>query len=179
MSCLKGDRFSSCGQNFSDFYFGTVAVHDLHAISGAAKVLADFLGDHHRAMLSTGAAESDRQIAFSLVNVVRQQIDEKIGDARDEFARLGKGPDVFGHARIAPRERAEFGNEMRVGQEANIENKIGIFGNALAKSEADARDQNAFFCRLFVKALVDVRAQLVHVELRSVDDEIGEAADGA
>ncbi len=74
-------------------------MHDLHAISGAAKVLADIFCDHDRTMLPAGAAEGDRQIAFAFVDVVGQQIDEKIGNARDEFASLRERPNVLGEAR--------------------------------------------------------------------------------
>src|SRR5580704_7608682 len=91
--------------------FWTVAVPDFDAVSGAAKVLADFFGDHHGAMLSTGASESDRKITFSFVDVMRQQIDEKIGNARDELSGLGKGTDIFGDLRIAARQRTKLGNE--------------------------------------------------------------------
>ena len=149
------------------------------AVSGAAKVLADFFGDHHGAMLSTGASESDRKITFSFVDVMRQQIDEKIGNARDELSGLGKGTDIFGDLRIAARQRTKLGNEVRIGEKANIENEIGVFRNSLAKPEADGGYKNAFFRRLFVKTLVDVRTQLVHIELRRVDDEVGITADGA
>jgi hypothetical protein len=53
-----------------------VAVHEFDAISGVPKMFADFLGDHDGTVLSAGAAEGDRQIAFALVDVVRQQVNE-------------------------------------------------------------------------------------------------------
>ena len=151
-------------------------MHNFHAISGVAEVLADLLGDHDGAVLSAGAAEGDRQIALAFVNVVRQKVDQQVGDAGDELAGLGKRADVFGDPRVAPGQRTEFGHEMRVGQKAHVEDKVGILGNALTESEAHAGDQNAFLRRLFLKAFGDVSAQFVNVELRSVDDEIGDGA---
>src|SRR5215831_13729335 len=80
---------------------------------------------------------------------------------------------------MAASQRAKFWHEMRVGKEANIENKVSIFGHALAKSEAYTRNEDALFLRLLVEDLVDVCAQFVHVEFRCVDDEVGQAADRA
>src|SRR5580692_3276080 len=113
-----------------------VAVPDFYAIFRAAKQLADIFGDHHGAVLASGAAKGDGQIAFAFMNVVRQEIDEQVGDARNELAALRERPDIFSHARIASGERTKFGNEMRIGQKANVENQIGIFGHAFAKAEA-------------------------------------------
>ena len=97
----------------------------------------------------------------------------------DELAGLGKRADVLGDARIASGQRTELGDEMRVGQEAHVEDKVGVLGNALTESEADAGDEDILFRGLFLKTLGDVRAQFVHVEFRRVDDEIGDCADGA
>ena len=65
-----------------------VAVDNFHAISGAPKVFAHFLGDHDGAVLSAGSTECDRQIALAFMNVVRQQVNEQVGDARDELPGL-------------------------------------------------------------------------------------------
>ena len=111
-------------------------MNDLYAISGVAKVLADFFGDHDGAMLSAGAAEGDRQVALPFVNVVRQQVDEQVGDARDELASLREGANVLGDARVASCKRTELGDEVRVGQKSDIEDEVGVLGNALTESEA-------------------------------------------
>ncbi len=68
---------------------------------------------------------------------------------------------------------------MRVREKANIENQVGVFGHSLAETETDARDENAFVGRLFLKAFVDVRTQFVNIEFRSVDDEIGQSPNGS
>ena len=91
----------------------------------------------------------------------------------------GKRANVFGDPRVASGQRAELGHEMRIGQEADIEHQVGIVGHAVLESEADAGDQNVFLGRLFLEALGQVRAQFVHVEFRSVDDQVGNGADRA
>src|SRR5579859_3375976 len=117
---------------------GAVAVHNFDAISSAPQVLAHVLGNHHRAMLSPSAAESNGEIALSFVDVVRNQIHQQAGDTRDELAGLRKGSNVFRHPGVATRQRAEFGNEMRVGKETNVEDEVSIFRQSLAEAETNA-----------------------------------------
>ena len=78
------------GSVVSETLFGAVAMHDFDTISGAAQVLADFLGDHDGAVLASGTTERDSQVALAFVDVVRQQIDQQIRDARNELLRLRK-----------------------------------------------------------------------------------------
>jgi len=78
-----------------------VAVHDFHAVVRMAKVFANFFGDHDLTGLAACATKGDGQIALAFVDVMRQQVDEQIGDARDELAGLRKRADVLGDARIA------------------------------------------------------------------------------
>src|SRR5579864_9561907 len=148
-------------------------------VSGASQELADVFGNHDGAVLSSSAAKSNRQITLAFVDVVGDQIDEQVGDARDEFTSLGKRPNVASDARIPAGERPELGNEVRVGEEANVEDQVGIFGNSFAETEADTGNEKTLFRRLLLKTLRDVSAQFVNVELRSVDHEIGQAADTA
>ena len=127
-----------------DPLLGAIAVHNLHPVAGFPQAAADFFGDHHGAMLASSAAETDGEITFAFLDVVRQQINQKIGDALDEFARLRKRTNVFGHTRIASGEGAKFRHEMRIRQKTHVEEQVRIFGNALTEAEADAGHQNVF-----------------------------------
>jgi hypothetical protein len=53
-------------------------MQNLDAISGTPEVLAHFLGNHHRPVLAPCASERDCQIALTLMDVMRQQVDEQI-----------------------------------------------------------------------------------------------------
>jgi hypothetical protein len=117
-------------------------VHDLDAVSRLPEVLAYLFRDHYRAMLTTGAAEANRQIALAFVDVVGQQVNQQFGDALYEFFALRKRANVFGHARMPPGERAELGHKMWIGQEADVEDQVCILGDTVAKAEAYARNQN-------------------------------------
>src|SRR6266851_3959744 len=61
-------------------------------------------------------------------------------------------------------------------QEAHIENQIGIAGYTVAIAKADDGNEHGTLVGI-LEALGDKVAQLVHVELRSVYDHIGEFAD--
>ena len=67
-----------------------VPVRLLHAVSGACQPLADFVRDQDTAMMSAGAAEGDGQVRLALADIVRQQVNQQIGDALDEFLVCGK-----------------------------------------------------------------------------------------
>src|SRR5579872_1167099 len=94
-------------------------------------------------MLPAGAAETYCEIAFALVNVMGQKVNEQIGNAADEFLGLRKGTNVFSNAGIASGERTKFGNKVRIGQEADVEDEVRFFGNSVAIAEAHAGDQNS------------------------------------
>ena len=56
--------------------FGYVAVGYFCLVARRCEVLFQRLRDHHRTMVSSGAAKADRQIALAFVDIVRQQVDE-------------------------------------------------------------------------------------------------------
>ena len=66
----------------------TISVHDFYPVARLAQQLADVFGDHHRAMLAACASETDGQVTFSFVNVMRKQVDQQFRDAADEFPGL-------------------------------------------------------------------------------------------
>src|SRR6478736_587164 len=96
-------------------------MQDFHTVSSAAEVLTDIFGNHHRPMLASGTAEGDGQIALAFVNIMRQQVDQQVGDAGNKFLRLRERANVFGDAGMAPSQRAKLGYEVRVGEKADIE----------------------------------------------------------
>src|SRR6201992_2261145 len=93
-------------------------------------------------MAAAGAAEGDRQITFAFADVVRDQVNEQAFDALQKFAGLRKRTDVLADFWILPGEAAQTRNEMRIGQEAHVENEIGVGRNAVTIAEADARNQH-------------------------------------
>ena len=61
---------------------------------------------------------------------------------------------------------------MWIRKEADIEDQVGILWDSLPETETNGRNQNAFLGGLLVKTLVNVGAQLVHIEFRRIDHEV-------
>ena len=96
---------------------------------------------------------------------MRQQIDQQLGDAVDEFDGLRKGPDVTGHAGVAAGEFLELGNVIWVGQEADIEYQVAVGRHAVTVAEAGHVDHDLRFLALANELLANKIAQLMHREL--------------
>src|SRR5439155_702827 len=123
-----------------------VAVGYLGAVPGAAEALVDLLGDHHRPMMAARAAERDREIALAFTDVVRQQIDQKVGDALDELDGLRERSDIARDFGIAAGKLLERWNVIGIGEEPDIENQVAIGRHAMAVAEAgDIHHDLGFF----------------------------------
>lgn len=91
-----------------------------------------FLSDHHRAMPSAGAADSDRQITFAFLLIARQQGDDQLHNIFGEFHIIGILADIGGDIFILAGEAAQFRLVMRIGEKARIENQIRLARHAVA-----------------------------------------------
>lgn len=134
-------------------------------------------GEHYGAVFSAGATEGDGQVAFAFADVMGNQVDEEAFDATEKLAGLRKGLDVFAHFGIFSGVAAEAGDKVGVGEEAHVEDEVGIGGNAVFVAETDHGDEHRALVGIF-EALGDEMAELVDVELGGVDDHIGEFANG-
>src|SRR5437763_1468411 len=110
------------------------------------------------------------------MDVVRKEIDQKIRDALNEFRRLRKRANVLRHFGMASSKRTKFRHKMRIRQEADVEDQVSVVRDAVLESEAHARNQNVPALFLLLKQLDYVRAQLVNIESRSVNDKVGHGA---
>src|SRR5258708_36426315 len=129
-------------------------------------------GDHHGPMMPPGAAKRDRQIALPLTNIMRDQINQQLRDTFDELLGLGKGTYVSRHAGMPSRQLLKLWNIVRVRQEANVEDKIGVRRHAVAIAETRNINPNLGLIALAPEVRSDQIAQLMHVELRRVDHGI-------
>ena len=107
---------------------------DLEA--GFLQIVSDRVGDHNGTVMPPRAPERDRQIALALANVVRQQINQKLGDVIDEFYGLWKAPDVSRYRRVSAGQVFEPGYVVRVRQEADVKNQVAVGGQPVAVAEA-------------------------------------------
>ena len=66
---------------------------------------------------------------------------------------------------------------MGVGKEAHVEDEVGVGRDAVLVAEADDGDEHGASVGIF-EALGDEVAELMDIELRGIDHDIGELADG-
>src|SRR5260370_12814165 len=141
----------------------TVPMDHLHPVSRLPQIPGDIFGNHDRTMLSPGTTETNGQIALAFMDVVRQQVDQQIGDTLDEFLGLRERADILRHSRVAAWQQAKFWHKVRVGQESYVKDQVGILGHAMTKAETHARDEDAFFARLLAETLSNVTPQSIDI----------------
>ena len=76
------------------------------------------------------------------------------------------------HGGVEARQRAQLLDPVRVGQEAAVEDEVGVEGHAVLVPEGHHRRAHARL-RLVAEQLGDPLAQLVDVQLAGVDDDVG------
>src|SRR5260370_37809683 len=64
-----------------------IAVDDRAGIGLLLQEAGNLIGDHHRAVLATGAADGDRQVVPAFLDVAREQELEQVPDAAEEALR--------------------------------------------------------------------------------------------
>ena len=149
----------------------------LNAVALLAEAFGDLFGDGDGAVLASGAAEGDGEVALPFLDVMRQQEQEHLGDAVEEFLRLGKVADVGGDLGMPAGELAELGDEVGIGQEAHVEDEVGFERDAVLVAEADRRDEQATSGAFALELGLQVGAQLVDVEVGGVESDVGDVAD--
>src|SRR5580698_3444801 len=146
--------------------------------AGVGQALADFAGYHYRTVMASGAAEGDGEIAFAFANVVRNEIDQQLRDAVDEFHGLRERADVAGHSGVTSGEVLEFRNVVGIGKEAHVENQVAIGWDAMAIAKAGDVDANISLLAAAAKFVFNHLAQLMHVEFGGIDDVVRDSANG-
>jgi len=146
-------------------------------IAGVIEFGSNLLDHHDAAMLSASAADGDGEVAFSFLDIVREQVEEKVGNTAQELASLGKGTHIVGDGGVEPGKLAELGHVVGIGQKPDVEDHIGIEGNTIFEAEAETTDQQMLGLILLTEASEDVGAEFVDVEGRGVDKSVGDIAD--
>src|SRR5579863_4015405 len=140
--------------------------------SGLLQALANLARNHNRTMMAARAPEPDGQIAFAFANIVRDQVNQQIGDAVYKLLRLWKRADIARHAGVPAGELLELRNIIRIRQESDIEYQIAIGRHSMPVAKAVDVDPHARFVAPAAELLADHFAQLMHIELGSIDDVV-------
>src|SRR5439155_1517801 len=125
-------------------------------------------------MPAAGATDADRKVALSLGPVLRNQELQQGLQPRQELLRLHP----LQHPGRDPRVGAGMGlqalDEIRVGQETDVEHQIARGRDPVAEPEAEQGQVELVVLSGAAELRRDDVAQLVHVHARGVDDLIGE-----
>ena len=78
-------------------------------------------------------------LLWYLVDVARQDWRQQVGVAVDEGGGALLPEDVLGHRRVAPGEVAQLGDPVGVGDEAHVQDVIGIHEQAILEAEGHDR----------------------------------------
>src|SRR5687768_9189095 len=164
------------GDPVSDISFFPMPHPQLHT-ARATKRSSQGLGDRHAAVAATGAADRDRQIRFSLGDVLRQEkLHQRLRQDHEAFGR-GLTEDMLRDLRVQSCQWAQGGHEVRILQEADIEHKVRVRRDAALEREAHQfhRERRGF--RRSADQRQHLAAKIVHRQARGVEDPVGELAD--
>src|SRR3954451_12449211 len=152
-----------------------VPAADVRPDAAPLKPARQRLGDDHAAVLAAGAADADREVRLALALVRGQQQREQAIQLLEEGARLGLAEHGVTHTRIGASERAQLLDPVRVGQEAAVEHEVDVGREAVLVPERDDVRLQGTGGLVDVEQLAQPVAQLVHVELAGVEDDVGAA----
>ena len=97
--------------------------------------LIQTLGQGNGSMLTAGTSDTDNELVFTLLDVVRDQEIEEIHHLVYEFARLGKTHNVLSDFLVQTRLGLELIYIERVGQETHIEYQIRVLRYTVFEAE--------------------------------------------
>src|SRR6202008_2694654 len=104
--------------------------------------------------------------------------EQQIGNAVKELLRLREFAHVGDHFGMPPGEMAKLLNEVRIGKEAHVEDEIGLEWDSVLVAEALGANQEAAAVRAALELVLNMSPELVNIEIRGVDENIGNVANG-
>src|SRR5215467_12347470 len=130
------------------------------------------LHQRHRAMAAPGAAQGHGEVRLALPLVEGEKEAQEILDLGEERSAILEGHHELLHGRVASIQALEAVDEVRVGQEANVEDEIGVVGRAVLEAERHQRHGEGIRRALGAVALDEALLELVDGQPRGVDDAV-------
>src|SRR5215813_1094978 len=143
----------------------------------AVEMFTDLVRDGHRAMSSSGTPDRDGDVALAFALVKRHQEIEQFAESANGLPRLLALIQVFDDRLIVAGHVFQFGDEMRVGQEAHVEDQVGVQRNPVFEPEADDRDLSLARRVLRRETVPQPPAQCVYSVVGGVNYNVGQSAD--
>src|SRR5262249_21385931 len=97
------------------------------------------LHQRHRAMAAPGAAQGYGEVRLALALVEGEKETQEVLDLSEERPALLEGHHELLHGRVAAIQALEAVDEVRVGQEAHVEDEVGVVGGAVLEAEGHQR----------------------------------------
>src|SRR5262249_44345360 len=113
-----GEFYQSANRNPQSLLF--VPMRHPPALPAAGEMFTDLVRDGHRAMSSSGTPDRDGDVALAFALVKRHQEIEQFAESANCLPRLLALIQVFDDRLIVAGHVFQFGDEMRVGQEAHV-----------------------------------------------------------
>ena len=103
-------------------------MHDIHADPQLTQPTPELLGHGGAAVLASGASDRESDLALGLLHVPGAHDLEQPHEFVLELLGAGLGQHVVAHVFGQARLGAQLGNPVGVGQEADVEDEIGVDG---------------------------------------------------
>src|SRR5215471_1435185 len=162
----------ACGPSFP----GRVPVGDANRMAALLEHRGDPLGHVDGAVTAPGAADPQRQVALLLALVEREQVVQELSQPRQEPAGLRVLLDVGRDRGVRAGLGLQLRDEVRVGQEAHVEEEVHVVRNAEFVTEGGGRDDHPRARGVPDERLLDEGTQLVDGHLARVHDDVGDRA---
>jgi hypothetical protein len=119
-----------------------------------------------------GAADGHREVLLALLDEAGQGDLEQLAQPLHVAGGVLLGEHVVAHGRVAAGLRAQLGDPVRVGQEAHVQDHVGVQRQPVLEAEGADRDPQPG--RLAAaEGGGDLASQLVDVQVAGVDDQVG------
>ena len=129
-------------------------------------------------MLPTRAPEGDGEVALAFLHIGRHHEAEHSFEAFEERGRQRLRHHVVAHGLVDTRQRTQLFHPMRIRQEPTVEHDVDIERQAVFVSERHDLRLHTTGRRVGAEHVDQPVAQLVHVQVRGVDDDVGLGLDG-
>ena len=155
-----------------------VAVAVLHVNEKAAvcESLLQRFDQNDGAMAPAGTAQSQGQAALALALVKRQSELEQCIKPIEKLAGFGVAEHVIAHGGIKAILGPELIDKIGIRQEADIKDDVGIVRNSEFIAEGNKKQRHPAPCGRLAKLLLHFALEVVHIEIASVDDFVGQGA---
>src|SRR6185503_15392372 len=151
-----------------------VAMNDRRRVPEAGQKPAELLRERDRAVAPAGAADRDGEIGLPFPLVAGQDELQEVLETAEHLLAFWMIQHEGPHVLVAAVERAQRFDEVRVGQEPDVEHQIGVERYTVLESERDQRGGQARTGFRRDVELDEPILELMDRQRRGVEDPVGD-----